>query len=106
MRSTRCLLGRDHPEPGLRGAHQRSVRSASSLFGLLSTHPKQSASSTAASYSMRGFPVDFLYETSQTPVAWAWFAMSHSRHSSRLKGCVEGCGGSDMGEVVAKGCAV
>jgi len=45
------------------------VRSSSTAFDLLSIQPKQSASSTAASYSMRGLPAVFLKVTSQTPVA-------------------------------------
>ena len=39
------------------------------LRSVLSIQPKQSASSTAWSYSTRGLPVAFLKETSQTPVS-------------------------------------
>ena len=48
-RSMRCLLARDQPEPGLRGASHSIVRVASSARGLLSIQPKHSASSTIAS---------------------------------------------------------
>ena len=55
-RSTRSLLDRDQLERGLRGAIHSIVRSSSSLPPLLSIQPKQSASSTASSYSTRGLP--------------------------------------------------
>jgi hypothetical protein len=77
------LFGFDHPLLGFRGAKYSIVRSASNLPGLLSTHPKHSASSTASPYSTRGFPAAFLYVISHTPSARVWFASSHARHSAR-----------------------
>ena len=48
-RSTRALLVRAHPLPGLRGEYHSALRSASSDRPWLSTQPKQSASSTPSS---------------------------------------------------------
>lgn len=48
-RSTRALFGFDQPVFALRGANHSIDRSSSSLLTLLSTQPKHSASSTAAS---------------------------------------------------------
>jgi hypothetical protein len=56
-RRARALFISDVGEPGRRGVKRCAVRSTSSFFCVLSIHPKQSASSTASLYEMRGFPV-------------------------------------------------
>jgi len=85
-RSMRCLLARDQPEPGLRGASHSIVRVASSARGLLSIQPKHSASSTDSAYSKRGRPVAFLNETSHTPCVRTWWSDSHARQSASVSG--------------------
>ena len=47
--STRATFDSDHELFGFRGVKKSDVRSSSTVFDLLSTQPKQSASSTAAS---------------------------------------------------------
>jgi hypothetical protein len=47
----------DAGEPGRLGVYRWAVRSASIFFCVLSIQPKQSASSTASLYEMRGLPV-------------------------------------------------
>ncbi len=44
----RSLFGRDHPLPVLRGVISSRERSPSTVLARLSTHPTQSASSTAS----------------------------------------------------------
>lgn len=67
IRSMRPLLIFDHPVRARRGENHCMPRSSSRSTALLSIHPKQSASSTAASYGTRGRPVLGLKLTSQTP---------------------------------------
>jgi hypothetical protein len=59
-RSTRSLLTRDQRLFGFRGVTSRRERSVSTVFRTLSIHPKQSASSTMASYGTDGPVAPFL----------------------------------------------
>jgi len=66
-RATRALLLGAHTLRGFRGAKWSRTRSSSTRLAVLSTHPKQSASSIAASYLIPATADRGRRITSQTP---------------------------------------